>query len=298
MEKDAKSGGVTVTAKDLLSEGEEVALTADLVVLVTGMVPRENEGLTKTLKLPVGQSGFYNEIHPKLRPVETVVDGAYICGACQSPKTSSEAVASGLAAVTQSAAILKRGYAELDPLVATVDADACTWCGACETTCPYDAIAKVEEGGKELAAISKTACKGCGGCVPVCPSDAIDLQGYTDAQIQLHDRRHAGGGVRMKSRRSEAFERGAEGAPLHERAAPPRLARARGHPRRALHEGRSSRRSNGPLTIPQIAEAVGKPSREVTFWVMGLRKYGWIAEIKEVDDDGYFPYTLVPREES
>jgi heterodisulfide reductase subunit A len=182
--KDARSGGVTVTSRDLLSEGEEVALTADLVVLVTGMVPRENEGLTKALKLPVGQSGFYNEIHPKLRPVETVVDGAYICGACQAPRTSSESVASGLAAVTQSAAILKRGFAELDPLVATVDAEACTWCGACETTCPYDAIAKVEQDGKELAAISRTSCKGCGGCVPVCPADAIDLQGYTDAQIR------------------------------------------------------------------------------------------------------------------
>ena len=183
VEKAAK-GGVTVTARDLLSEGEEVALTADLVVLVTGMVPRENEGLTKALKLPIGQSGFYNEIHPKLRPVETVVDGAYICGTCQAPRTSSESVASGLAAVTQSAAILKRGYAELDPLVAMVDDGACTWCGACEFTCPYDAITKVPLDGKEIAAISKTACKGCGGCVPVCPSDAIDLQGYTDAQIK------------------------------------------------------------------------------------------------------------------
>ena len=132
IEKAAK-GGVTVTARDLLVEGEEVALTADLVVLVTGMVPRENEGLTKALKLPIGQSGFYNEIHPKLRPVETVVDGAYICGGCQAPRTSSEGVASGLAAVTQSAAILKRGYAELDPLVATVDDGACTWCGACSS---------------------------------------------------------------------------------------------------------------------------------------------------------------------
>ena len=184
LEKDAKTGGITLTARDLLSEGEEVALTADLVVLVTGMVPRENEGLTRTLKLPVGQSGFYNEIHPKLRPVETVVDGAFICGACQAPRTSSESVASGLAAVTQSAAILKRGFAELDPLVATVDVDACTWCGACETTCPYDAIAREAHEGKEIAVISRTSCKGCGGCVPVCPSDAIDLQGYTDAQIK------------------------------------------------------------------------------------------------------------------
>jgi hypothetical protein len=55
---------------------------------------------------------------------------------------------------------------------------------------------------------------------------------------------------------------------------------------------------NGPQTIPQIAAAIGKPTREVTFWVMGLRKYGWIAEIKEVDDEGYFTYQAVPREGS
>ena len=54
----------------------------------------------------------------------------------------------------------------------------------------------------------------------------------------------------------------------------------------------------GPQTIPQIAAALGKPTREVTFWVMGLRKYGWLAEIKEVDDEGYFPYQAVPREGS
>ena len=54
----------------------------------------------------------------------------------------------------------------------------------------------------------------------------------------------------------------------------------------------------GPQTIPQIAEALSKPSHEVVFWVMGLRKYGWVAEIKEVDDDGYFQYQAIPREES
>jgi hypothetical protein len=55
---------------------------------------------------------------------------------------------------------------------------------------------------------------------------------------------------------------------------------------------------SGPQTIPQIAAALGKPTHEVVYWVMGLRKYGWIAEVKEVDDDGYFPYQAVPREES
>ena len=103
------------------------------------MVPRENDELVSVLKLPVGNDGFFNEIHPKLRPVETIVDGVLICGACQSPKNSAETVASGLAAVTQSGAMLKRGFAELDPMVAIVDTDACTWCGKCLEACPYDA---------------------------------------------------------------------------------------------------------------------------------------------------------------
>lgn len=55
---------------------------------------------------------------------------------------------------------------------------------------------------------------------------------------------------------------------------------------------------SGPQTIPEIAAAVGRPTHEVVFWVMGLRKYGWLAEIKEVDDEGYFPYMAVPREQS
>ena len=178
------SGGLKVTTKDLLTGGEEVAIPADLLVLVTGMVPRENSDLTGVLKLPVGNDGFYNEIHPKLRPVETIVDGVLICGACQAPKNSAESVASGLAAVTQSGAMLKRGFAELDPMVALVDTEACTWCGKCQEACPYDAIEQVEVDGKQVAQVIRTACKGCGGCVPVCASDAVDLQGYTDAQIK------------------------------------------------------------------------------------------------------------------
>ncbi|MEW6223257.1 MAG: CoB--CoM heterodisulfide reductase iron-sulfur subunit A family protein [Chloroflexota bacterium] len=176
-------GGLTVTVRDLLTNDEELALPADLVVLVTGMVPRENESLVGVLKLPAGSDGFFNEIHPKLRPVETVVDGVLIAGACQGPKTSAESVASGLAAVTQSAAILKKGFTELDPLVATVDPAACTACGDCLAACPYDAISMAEEGDRHVAVISPTGCKGCGGCVPMCPENAIDLLGYTDAQV-------------------------------------------------------------------------------------------------------------------
>jgi heterodisulfide reductase subunit A len=178
-------GRLAVTVVDTQTGNEELTLPADLVVLVTGMVPRKNQDLTSVLKLPVGVDGFYNEIHPKLRPVETVVAGVMIAGACQSPKTLSESVASGLAAVTQSAGILLKGFAELDPLVATVDLAACAGCtDTCLASCPYDAITAVDTDGRKVAEISAAVCKGCGGCVPVCPEDAIDLLGYTDAQMR------------------------------------------------------------------------------------------------------------------
>jgi len=178
-----EGSGLTVTVTDLLTESTELAIPVDLVVLVTGMVPRSNDELVGILKLPLGTDGFFNEIHPKLRPVETVVDGVLIAGACQGPKTSAEGVASGLAAVTQSTAMLRRGFTELDPLVAEVYADACTACDACLDACPYGAIEMTHLDGKQVAVISETGCKGCGGCVPICPENAIDLRGYTDAQV-------------------------------------------------------------------------------------------------------------------
>ena len=177
-------GRLAVTVIDTQTGDAELTLPADLVVLVTGMVPRENHALTSVLKLPVGVDGFYNEIHPKLRPVETVVAGVMIAGACQSPKTMAECVASGLAAVTQSAGILLKGFAELDPLVATVNAAACTGCNDCLSSCPYDAISTVTRDGRDVVDISAAVCKGCGGCVPVCNENAIDLLGYTDTQMR------------------------------------------------------------------------------------------------------------------
>jgi heterodisulfide reductase subunit A len=177
-------GKLSVRVKDLLTAGEELEISADLVVLVTGMVPRANEQLVDVLKLPQSLDGFFNEIHPKLRPVETVIGGVFIAGACQGPKSASESVASALAAVAKAAPIMMKGYVELAPLIAVVDPQRCEWCGCCDDTCPYDAINRVSYNGKEIAVVNQALCKGCGACVPVCPVDALDVKGYTDAQIK------------------------------------------------------------------------------------------------------------------
>ncbi len=39
--------GLTVTTRDVLTGNEELTIPADLVVLVTGMVPRENDDLVR-----------------------------------------------------------------------------------------------------------------------------------------------------------------------------------------------------------------------------------------------------------
>ena len=172
-----------VTVKDQLIGGEEIEICVDLVVLVTGMVPRENQKLIDVLKLPLGQDGFFNEIHPKLRPVETVIDGVFIAGTSQGPKTLAESVASSMAAVSKSAALLMKGYVDLEPLIATINPEQCTWCDECTKACPYGAIEKTSIENREVAQTIPSLCKGGGACVPVCPANAIDVRGYTDKQI-------------------------------------------------------------------------------------------------------------------
>ena len=49
----------------------------------------------------------------------------------------------------------------------------------------------------------------------------------------------------------------------------------------------------GPMTVPEIAQALGRPTNEVMYWVMGMRKYGQVAETEE---DGYFKYQAVAGE--
>ncbi|MEJ2080025.1 MAG: 4Fe-4S binding protein, partial [Acidobacteriota bacterium] len=178
------NGRLSVAVQDQLLGGESIEIEADLVVLVTGMVPRQNDDLVGVLKLPVGRDGFFNEIHPKLRPVETVVEGVFIAGTAQGPKNLPESVASALSAASKCAGLLMKGYVDLEPFVAEVDAQRCTWCGECVDACPYGAIGPVLIEGRKVAQVDPSLCRGGGACVPVCPENAIDLAGYKDLQVR------------------------------------------------------------------------------------------------------------------
>ena len=173
-----------IRINDILTAKKEMSVEADLVVLVTGMVPRADNSVASLFKLPKGRDRFFNEIHMKLRPVETVIDGITICGACQGPKNIMESVNSALSAAAKSFSYVSKGELELEPIVAKIEKDLCTWCGICTEACPFDAIKMIKDENKEVAAINNSVCKGCGMCLPVCPTDAINLIAYSNKEIE------------------------------------------------------------------------------------------------------------------
>lgn len=185
-EVEIKKDQPVVKYKDLLFDNEEFEIEPDLVVLVTGMVPRkDSKELGSLLKTPVGEDKFYHEVHPKLRPVETIIDGIFIAGTCQGPKNITETMNSALAAASKANSLISSGQINLEPTIIKIDWDACTWCDKCADICPYNAISKTtSEDGKEVAEVNKAVCKGCGLCAPVCPENAIDIVGYTDKEIE------------------------------------------------------------------------------------------------------------------
>lgn len=179
----ARNNKPVVRINDILTGGRELEVEPDLVVLVTGMVPRKDENIGRIFKLPRGRDKFFNEVHMKLRPVETVIDGVTIAGTCQGPKTIIETVNSALSAATKAYSNLSKGVLETDPQVAEIDPVACTGCEKCIPLCPFDAISMQNSGDKSVAVINSTLCKGCGMCMPVCEPDAIDLIAYSNVQI-------------------------------------------------------------------------------------------------------------------
>jgi hypothetical protein len=54
----------------------------------------------------------------------------------------------------------------------------------------------------------------------------------------------------------------------------------------------------GSSTVPEIAAALGVPNHEALLWVMGMRRYGYLREIKGSAGDGYFRYEPAGRDAS
>jgi len=157
-------------------------IKTDLVVLVPAMMPRiDATAFSRLLHLTLSGDGFFLEAHPKLRPVDTFVNGIFIAGCCQGPKDIQDTVSQASAAASRAATILSQEELEIDPLIAMVDEDACTGCGICVEVCPYEARTLNER--KRIAEVNDALCAGCGGCIAACPSNASIHKNFTKKQL-------------------------------------------------------------------------------------------------------------------
>jgi len=164
---------------------QNVEIDSDLVVLATAIELQDDiKPLAQKMSLTLDGSGFFKELHPKLKPVETAVEGIFLAGCCQGPKDIPDTVAQAKGAAAAAAVALAQGRVKIEPVISEIVAEQCSGCGICEPLCPYSAISlKANGDGHFRARIEVTQCKGCGVCTTACPSAAIRLHGYTEDQI-------------------------------------------------------------------------------------------------------------------
>jgi len=90
-----------------INSSELIEEEVDMVILSAGLVPAATEDIKKTLKIPVGDDGFFVTAHPKIDPVTTSLKGIFTAGVAEGPKDIPDSVAQASAAAMKASIILK-----------------------------------------------------------------------------------------------------------------------------------------------------------------------------------------------
>ena len=157
-------------------------VTADLVVLATGIEPRKDtKEFSRKLNINQTADGFLMEAHPKLRPVDTFPDGIFLAGCCQSPKDIPDAVSQASGAAIRASEPLAAGKVLVEAISANIDEDLCSGCRMCENLCAYSALEFDEK--DKIMRVNDVLCKGCGSCASACPTGAISMKHFDMNQL-------------------------------------------------------------------------------------------------------------------
>jgi heterodisulfide reductase subunit A len=173
--------GGRVSGSDTLS-GLAVDIRADLVVLATPMVCSAGAtSLAQTLHISTDAHGFFNEAHPKLRPVETLTAGVFLAGTCQGPRDIPETLAQASGAAAKVLQLFSHAEMIQSPMVASVIEDLCAACATCVGICPYGARAIHPV--RHVATVNAALCQSCGACVVACPNKACYVRNWKPSQM-------------------------------------------------------------------------------------------------------------------
>ncbi|TFG16725.1 MAG: CoB--CoM heterodisulfide reductase iron-sulfur subunit A family protein [Promethearchaeota archaeon] len=183
-----------------------IEFNSDLVILATPLIPPDDlTQLSLLLDLPLDDNGFFIEAHRKLRPLDFMGQGIFVCGSAQWPKNIQDCISEANGAAGRASRFLS-----LDQISTTkveilsfllsiecffkdmeVNVDKCNGCGRCVEVCEFKAISLIDANQEyedvsvpaKKAYINPAICKGCGRCSATCRLKAIDPRHYDFNQI-------------------------------------------------------------------------------------------------------------------
>ena len=172
-----------VTATDYILDSK-LEIDADIVSLAAAIIPAAGSKEVGLLfKVSLGQDGFFQEAHVKLRPVEFAADGVYLCGMAHYPKHITETINQAYGAAGRVLTLLSHDTVVASGSVCEVDEKKCMGCDACVSVCTYGAIESRKTALGKKAVVNPILCKGDGLCNAKCPTGAIQLKHFTDKEL-------------------------------------------------------------------------------------------------------------------
>ncbi len=155
----------------------------DMVILAPAIESSgDSSEIAETLNIHQGDEGFFTEEHEKLGPVSTSLEGVFIAGCAQGPKSIPDSIVQAEAVAGRILSSLIPGR-KLEPEVKISEiSDAfCIGCKTCISVCPYSAIVFDEI--KRISVVNEVLCRGCGNCSAACPSGAASHKHFTFRQV-------------------------------------------------------------------------------------------------------------------
>jgi len=181
-EKDNRLG---IRVKNTLL-GDDIEITADIIVLATGMTPAGTEDLNLAYRLGKGLPELkynFSDSHFICFPYETRRTGVYAAGSLRAPMdipSSIEDAQGAMLKAIQCIEATKRGEAvhprSGDKSYPDLYLERCTDCKRCTEECPFGAYDETEKG---TPLPNPTRCRRCGICVGSCPERIISFSDFS-----------------------------------------------------------------------------------------------------------------------
>jgi len=195
-----------IKVHDDVDISKRINFETDLLVLATPLIPSKNlKDLAAMLNVPLDENGFFPEAHEKMRPLDFVSHGVFVCGCAQWPKNLQDSITQAKGAAGRASRFLSREKISTTNLEfmsfllsiecffkdLIVNPEKCNGCGKCVENCAFKAIDLVDSESKfedvsltvKKAVINSALCKGCGKCASSCKLKAIRAKHYNFKQI-------------------------------------------------------------------------------------------------------------------